>query len=370
MKRFAMFFCLFLVIALLFCFGGCKKAPAKTAKELIASGEYQKAYDLLLSLKNPTEEEKELLGGFFFQEEERTAASGFHKVTCTYDENGRLIARHTQLTSYQWNNEVFTYDDKGNMLTRDNKDRDGRWEKTVWTYDDKGNVLTEEYTSPIYDDYKYTYTYDADGKMLTMRRHIDDATNSSTAKGWHNFDYTYDEKGNLVKEVYTHDYPFAMQRWHTAVYTHDERGNVLTETTYYPSGELFHAYTYTYDEKNNLLTEDSPQGQRATYEYTYDNSGNMCSQTHTADGYRTTTLWEYDEMGRLISKVSTLADGTESYREQYTYDDNSNRITHYKKESNEEVSYSSKWKLFYNPELAALPAEERTCPEPEFYLGT
>ena len=76
MKGFVRFFCLFLATALLFCCSSCKKAPGKAARELIDAGEYQKAYDLLVSLENPTDEEKALLSGFFFREIDRIDLSG------------------------------------------------------------------------------------------------------------------------------------------------------------------------------------------------------------------------------------------------------------------------------------------------------
>ena len=54
-----------LLCLLLLCACGKKKPaeaptePPKSAQDYINSGEYEKAYDLLLALENPTEDEKE-----------------------------------------------------------------------------------------------------------------------------------------------------------------------------------------------------------------------------------------------------------------------------------------------------------------------
>ena len=347
MKKILKLFSLFLVIALLLCFGGCKEAPAKTAKQLIEAGEYQKAYDQLLSIKNPTEEEKTLLKGFFFREVERTADGT--KTAYSYDERGLLIARNTPTGRTGWVKEEFTYDDKGNLLTIDTTDRDGRWEKIVYTYDEKGNVLTEDYTHYAYTAYTYTYTYDEKGNMLTKCNSMDNPNLGETGKLQRCYTYTYDEKGNLIKEEFTVDPPFSVAHWDAMVYTHDENGNVLSADRYDPTG-------------NYVST--------ATYAYTYDDNGNVLSYKEGGQ----TTVWEYDEANRVKSKVTTSFDGTERAREEYTYDDHGNPITHYKKAydyrnaNEEEVTYSSTWRLFYNPEWAEKPVDPKIPPEPVYSL--
>lgn len=353
---------LFLTLALLFCCSSCKKAPAKAARELIDAGEYQKAYDLLLTVENPNEEEKTLLSGFFFREVERISASGDVLFRCTYDEKGRLVSRHCNPDSYFGPTEVFTYDEKHNLLTWDVTDRDNRWQKTVWTYDENGNILTEEYSHHSYSGRKFTYTYDTHGNMLTMNEVINDPE-----VRWHNYVYTYDEKGNLVKEEYTYDGSFRKVSWHTAVYTHDEEGNILSKTTYHRDGTLFHAYTYTYDERNNPLSEVSDLGHQI-YTYTYDEQGNILTCIYTTDTYTSTTVAEYDEKGRLICKIASFSEGEEYYREQYTYDAYGNIIAYYQKDFTEETGYESSWQLFYDPDPAPLSAQRQIQPEPVYSL--
>ena len=365
MKKTARIFSMFLVITLLFCFGGCKKEPSETARELINTGEYEKAYDLLLSIENPTEEEKALLSGFFFQELERINSSGGIMFRCTYDEKGRLISRHCTPDSYFGPTEKFTYDEKYNLLTWEITDQDGRWEKTVWTYDERGNVLTEDYSHYIYSNRKYTYTWDDKGNMLTSYEVIHDPT-----ERWHSYVYTYDEKGNLVKEEYTYDGSFRKEHWATRISTHEYSGNIHTQTAhlYDLLGQHYRTVTYAYDEKNNLLTESSELGS-TTYIYTYDDQGNITGQKCIGEHNNTNTAWEYDAEGRLSSKVrADLSSGEECYREQYTYDTYGNILTYYQKEYSEETSYSSTWKLFYDPVLAALSAEKRTPPEPVYSM--
>jgi RHS repeat-associated protein len=100
----------------------------------------------------------------------------------------------------------------------------------------------------------------------------------------------------------------------TTVYTYDNAGNVLTETD--PLGGVT---TYAYDDSGRLATRTDARGKQTSYEYNaagevtkimapdggqtlydYDASGNLISETDAEDGE---TTYAYDDAGRLVSKT-------------------------------------------------------------------
>ena len=180
------------------------------AKAHIEKGEYEKAYEKLIAIENPTEEEKALLKNFRFM-----------PLKVEYDDESC----------------EYTYSDDGLPLSAYLKEYD-EWRKTEFTCDSKGNVLTRSY--------------------------IDNYGNTGTST----YAYTYDDKGNMLTEIYTSSSGYTSTSTYT--YTYDDKGNVLTETCTDSDGDTY-TYAYTYDDKGNLLTKTytSSGGSTSTTTYTW-----------------------------------------------------------------------------------------------------
>ena len=155
------------------------------------------------------------------------------------------------------------------------------------------------------------------------------------------YDYTYDEKNKLTKEVCT----FADGNVNVFYYEHDSRGNLVKEIAKYYSGSIsikeykynFYGmltqkieesyyddfiykgkYDYTYDTNGNLIKElqTHSDGKTSGFDYTYDNHGNLLKRIHTTySGAKYTYECVYDTDGNLIQEVYT-----DSYGNKEIYD--------------------------------------------------
>ena len=126
--------------------------------------------------------------------------------------------------------------------------------------------------------------------------------------------YTYDEAGNLVKEVET--YYNAMGTSSSSIdYTYDEAGNVATKTI----TTQYDVVTLTYlDYENGLPTaytsEGKYDGDNFTAMISYDANGNKIEEDHLVYVYdeefgnpspvtKQVELWEYDEQSNPLSYI-------------------------------------------------------------------
>ena len=116
-------------------------------------------------------------------------------------------------------------------------------------------------------------------------------------------EYTYDEFGNLSKEVYYLD----GKVWWTKTFEYNEHGDVIKETT----------------DKSNSDYDDYDY-----YLYEYDDNGNMIWKQRQED-YKNkviqTDIWKYDSNNNMIEHYAEDAFEWNG-KEIYTYDDNGNVI--------------------------------------------
>lgn len=128
------------------------------------------------------------------------------------------------------------------------------------------------------------------------------------------YTFAYDEKGNLVQEIYTPPYT----------------GNVITEFTYDESGKLIHKkeieqlgdttdFDYTYDENGRVVRIDTltRRGVAVFYAFVYDEKGNMTEEIIDTFQHHYHT---YDEKGNRIKTVF------DKIITEYQYDDNDNLL--------------------------------------------
>lgn len=100
--------------------------------------------------------------------------------------------------------------------------------------------------------------------------------------------------------------------------THDEQGNE-TRVERYSDGELTLITECTFDEKGNRLTQTDTRvatNDVSRHEMAYDENGNMTKMT--LDG-GSTTVYTYDDQGRLVKQEQLSAEGQQGNYYEYTY---------------------------------------------------
>ncbi len=183
-----------------------------------------------------------------------------------------------------------------------------------------------EVWSPPSGGVTYYYTYDERGNRNRIINPLGDTTFFTYDSIFNQIETTtdplgvvtkfeFDDNGNSTK-VYR---AFGTSEQIETSFTYDENGNVLSQTD--PNGNT---RTFTYDEYGNKLTDTDPLGN--TTAFTYDDLGNITSIT---DAMGNITSLEYDLLGRLISLTDALGNS-----EAYSYDPNGNLLTQTDKNGN------------------------------------
>lgn len=244
----------------------------------------------------------------------------------SYDKMNRLVSTIDPMGNETSN----TYDELGNVLTVTDA-MDG---VTKAEYDKTGRLLAEENSIGG----KKTYSYDEGGRLLTetnarqqvttyeydaLNRII--AVNDETGKT----EYTYDKFGNTLtisneEGVITREYDSLSRvtkitdcKGRSLSYTYDELGNILSIT--YPGGEIVR---YEYNPDGTLCSVTDGSENKTNYEY--DNAGRL-KRTVKPDG--SVEELTYDNAGNNTSKTEVTSEGEVLLSYEYTYDDFGNIIS-------------------------------------------
>lgn len=107
--------------------------------------------------------------------------------------------------------------------------------------------------------------------------------------------------------------------------------SVYAQVTEYKNGKLYATYNYSYDDTGNLLKESKTydNGQTYTKTYTYDEEGKLLKHKEVAPYWSDDFEYTYDNQGRLIKQVKDR--GNLLITTEYTYDENGKveRENHY-----------------------------------------
>lgn len=192
----------------------------------------------------------------------------------TYDKNNRMVSYEKILDGETKSTEkreysrktydvitisercVYNYDD----LMVEEYALDGSGNETLiakYTYDDKGNAI--KYENPGGSYIESTNTYNEDGQLAKVER-VTVYTNGSEPAFDEIFDYTYDDKGNLL----------------TLINYHLVRASKAEEMVAY--------YGYEYDENNRVIYSKTTENDVLTENwYEYDEAGNQIYQKTKTD---------------------------------------------------------------------------------------
>ena len=126
----------------------------------------------------------------------------------------------------------------------------------------------------------------------------------------YNKEYTYNELDQLVR---------MSERGAVTENTFDEKGNKVKSVTTYSSGDVS-TTVYSYDEFGRLISSDND---RESFKYSYDEAGNLVREEEVYGDNATVRIYEYDSEGRLV-KEKFDRDGIAIYSREYVYDKNGN----------------------------------------------
>jgi RHS repeat-associated protein len=195
----------------------------------------------------------------------------------------------------------FTYNADSQFDTVKRYDDVGLLATTSYSYDDAGRLhtLTNTPNDLGVSAIEYTYGYDKDNQITSV-------TNSANSN--ENVAYTYDSLGQLTAATYANDSAT------NESYSYDPNGNRTASTTA-AATDSSDTVTYTLRSDgygNNQIASDG------TYDYTYDDEGNLTKRTSISDG--TYIVYGYDDRDRLSSASFYSAGDTKWGEVDYLYD--------------------------------------------------
>lgn len=194
--------------------------------------------------------------------------------------------------------ESFLYDDQGRLLeTNGYNSNEGKVATYTYRYNEQGDIVYTKdinVTSVEPTETRYQYTYTPEGKQRTLVNNGETISfyNKKNQLIWEKFyeketgdttltEYTYNDKGLLIKEV-----TFINGKQEDIMEsTYDPYGN---RTSFYMKGSignLSETSQYTYDDQGNVLEDktislSNGETRSSDHSYTYDNHGNIISARH------------------------------------------------------------------------------------------
>jgi len=249
----------------------------------------------------------------------------------TYDNKDRLIRLEStrgidkQIDSIK----VWVYNEKDQLTEyKVNDDADSIFEKTKsYQYNLNGDIekIIESDISSTRstDNLTRTFIYNTLGQLEQIT--TDDFNDSSIEQV---VDLNYDDNNHISKSYHYYvdvDNSGVKNLYKTFEYTYDNKGNVLTDILSYARGGM-NSTSYVYDSQNNIIGRTIISGSTtADVHVSYDTVGLATSSTSTYRGFRTnvqdvSTRAKYNNEGYLInSSVDVSQDGNIDQEIVYTY---------------------------------------------------
>lgn len=209
--------------------------------------------------------------------------SGVKSYSSKFDEHGNLI----EMISYE-NNKISStirlknkYNSKGLLVELAYFDETGKpTGKFSYGYDDNANMILDT-------------MYNAQGEMTT--------------KGYHK----YDKNNFLIEETYVVKIDSTEWSKGTTYFQNDKWGNKIVESANHSMNISAEVTSEVNLEngvtKSKVNTNQTPSQSldKITYEYKYDDKGNILRQVRTSfDGYKLIHEFKYDEFGNIIEQIS------------------------------------------------------------------
>jgi RHS repeat-associated protein len=243
-------------------------------------------------------------------------------VTVSYPDGTTASGLTTTVTNPDNTTVTQVYDSYGMLLSS----TDPLGNTTLNKYDAYHNLVSV--TDPL--GHTNTYTYDSNGNKLSSTypqptpNNPVNTTSYTTYNAYSEPSTTTDELGN--PRSFAYDSNFWPQLASDSIgpvvsFTFNANGTMASKAVGYDLTQTPAAATkYTYDQYGNLQSQTDPIGNLTTY--TYDNLGRKTSMTPPAPAAATT--YTYDALGNLLT---VTVSGTPNRVTHYTYDMNGNKTS-------------------------------------------
>lgn len=209
-----------------------------------------------------------------------------------YSKNGKIDSKQT-----------YIYNDKGNIIEQKEYDSDGNLKlQTTYNYDDNGNKI-EENTFGGYQTQKTTYKYD--DKRREVESLITLSFQGINGSAELRITKEYDQKGNIIEEKNYNNHNKLSSK---GIYTYDERGNKIKEIFInLDSKKPEEKNIYIYDKNNNKIEVQKYISENLSEKTTikYDEKGNILEEHITDFNIKTSfkIVYKNDKTGNPIEKV-------------------------------------------------------------------
>jgi len=215
---------------------------------------------------------------------------------------------------------AYFYDDKAHLI-KDITTLDNNNYIDTYTYNSYGKVLVKDLNDE-YQHYNEINTYDNFGFLTTKKQE----GNGKSA----NLNYQVNANGDIIK--IEEDMTGGPQNYHyLTTNDYDKNGNI--RSSHRSNGEHDIENNYEYDNMNRIIKKvtENRRGDNIDlidYSYKYDDKGNMTEEKIFNYGNEKTIIrtYEYDENSNLI-KVTRNNNGNISIDQLYTYDQDGNKLT-------------------------------------------
>ena len=180
--------------------------------------------------------------------------------------------------------QTFIYNDKGNIIEQKEYDSEGSLKsQTTYNYDDKGREVESLITLSFQGingsaELRITKEYDQKGNIIEEKNYNNH--NKLSSKGI----YTYDERGNKIKEIFIN--LDSKKPEEKNIYIYDKNNNKI-EVQEYISENLSEKTIIKYDEKGNILEKDLIDfNKNMSFKIIYKNDkiGNSIEQIYYVNG--------------------------------------------------------------------------------------
>lgn len=183
----------------------------------------------------------------------------------TLDQDGRILRQEMYQNGTLTSADVYTYDEKGNELTHEynwysENEEMSDWRKYTKTYNRMGE-LTQQTLHWNFNDEYIIWDYEDE---LCVRQTTYEAETDKIVEYWL---YTYDEKGNEIKQS---RYDAADNLEFYTEYTWDDTGRAQTKKNYNADGTpRNHFDVFTYDEYGNQIMQERYQDGEVYWRISY-----------------------------------------------------------------------------------------------------
>lgn len=227
----------------------------------------------------------------------------------TYDPSGKLNGKEQFSPAGELLlSETYFLDEKGS-ITETNR--------LVYTLEDGKCVKEESYRDGALD-LVYKREYDGQG-ALSYEQLVRIRDGEEELQYTHRYENSYDGEGHLTEQIYTNEEE-PSQNTHTR-YTYDEKGNLIRQAEIRYDRE-YTVTEYTRDEHGGILKErkleDGVLQSEVSYRYEYDGEGRILRQEDLSVTPAAVTEYAYDGAGRCVRIVNST-DGKKHASSEFGY---------------------------------------------------